>query len=188
MCPNSYRLNLSGRHFLGFDSNLLSTIKFENLFMKAKYFKKSETEKEFYNQLKSKVYQKLEGKIISHGDFRFWFKGVFWTLVCYFSYSLLFLESSTKMEFWVLFVIFQLSGLLIGFSFGHDASHNTAFKNKKANGVLHFFSFLTVGIDPLLWGLRHIRSHHLYANVEGSDVDIDRRLKFLTQFYNTKNV
>ena len=39
---------------------------------------------------------------------------------------------------------------------------------------MHFFSFLTIGIDPLLWGLRHIRSHHLYANVEGSDVDIDK--------------
>lgn len=26
----------------------------------------------------------------------------------------------------------------------------------------------------MLWGLRHIRSHHLYANVEGSDIDIDK--------------
>ncbi len=47
------------------------------------------------------------------------------------------------------------------------------FKNKRANQVLHFFSFLTIGIDPQLWGLRHLRSHHLYANVEGSDIDID---------------
>ena len=70
--------------------------------------------------------------------------------------------------------MFQISGLLVGFSLGHDASHNTAFKSKSANQVLHFFSFLTVGIDPLLWGLRHIRSHHLYANVEGSDIDIDK--------------
>ncbi|RZJ52545.1 MAG: hypothetical protein EOO44_11440 [Flavobacterium sp.] len=142
--------------------------------MKAKYFSKSEDEKLFFNALKNRVHEKLEGKNVSYGDLRFWFKGLFWTLVCYSSYSLLFLDSINKPGFWILYVIFQLSGLLIGFSFGHDASHNTAFKNKKANSVLHFLSFLTVGIDPLLWGLRHIRSHHLYANVEGSDIDIDK--------------
>lgn len=142
--------------------------------MKAKYFNKSKEEKVFFSTLKERVHQKLEHKNVAYGDARFWFKGVFWTLICYLSYSLLFSDFITKIEFWILYVIFQLSGLLIGFSFGHDASHNTAFKSKKANAVLHFLSFLTVGIDPLLWGLRHIRSHHLYANVEGSDIDIDK--------------
>jgi len=142
--------------------------------MKTKYFNKSEVESVFFADLRKRVREKLEGKSVSHGDFKFWFKGFFWIAVCYFSYSLLFLNSLSKINFWLLYVVFQLAGLLIGFSFGHDASHNTAFKNKKWNGVLHFFSFLTVGIDPLLWGLRHIRSHHLYANVEGSDIDIDK--------------
>jgi len=142
--------------------------------MKAKYFNKSKEEKEFFSTLKNRVHEKLKDREVSYGDFRFWFKGLFWILICYLSYNLLFLDAINKLEFWVLYVVFQLSGLLIGFSFGHDASHNTAFKNKKANSVLHFFSFITVGIDPLLWGLRHIRSHHLYANVEGSDVDIDK--------------
>ncbi|CAD0003639.1 fatty acid desaturase family protein [Flavobacterium chungangense] len=141
--------------------------------MKAKYFNKSADEKLFFLALKEKVNDKLKDKTVSHGGARFWFKGLFWTLICYSSYSLLFLNID-KTIFWLLYVVFQLSGLLIGFSFGHDASHDTAFRNKKANSVLHFFSFLTVGIDPLLWGLRHIRSHHLYANVEGSDIDIDK--------------
>jgi len=142
--------------------------------MKAKYFNKSEEEKAFFLKLRERVHDKLKGKKIWFGDYRFWTKGIFWTIVCYSAYALLFLNSGSKIGFWASFVIFQLAGLLIGFSFGHDASHQTAFKNKKANAVLHFFSFLTVGIDPLLWGLRHIRSHHLYANVEGSDVDIDK--------------
>lgn len=143
--------------------------------MKAKFFNKSdEHEKEFFMNLKSKVSDELKDKEISHGDINFWIKGLFWTIVSYVSYLLLFSSSFNKIEFWMLYLIFQLSGLLIGFSFGHDASHNTAFKSKKKNSVLHFFSFLTIGIDPLLWGLRHIRSHHLYANVEGSDVDIDK--------------
>lgn len=142
--------------------------------MKAKYFNKSKVEKDFFITLKNRVYKELAGKIVSYGDVRFWCKGLFWTFICYFSYSLLFVNTITKIEYWILYIIFQLSGLLIGFSFGHDASHNTAFKSKRSNSFLHFFSFLTVGIDPLLWGLRHIRSHHLYANVEGSDIDIDK--------------
>jgi linoleoyl-CoA desaturase len=142
--------------------------------MKAKYFNKSKEEQAFFLELKKRVNEKLKGKNIHYGDFRFWSKGLFWTMICYFSYSAIFMNSINKIEFWLLFVIFQLAGLLIGFSFGHDASHNTAFKNKKWNSILHFFSFLTIGIDPLLWGLRHIRSHHLYANVEGSDIDIDK--------------
>ncbi len=142
--------------------------------MKAKYFSKSKEEQVFFYELKQRVKTKLEGKKVNFGDFSFWTKGLFWTIICYFSYSILFFKSLNKIEFWIIFVVFQLSGLLIGFSFGHDASHNTAFRNKKLNSILHFFSFLTIGIDPLLWGLRHIRSHHLYANVEGSDVDIDK--------------
>lgn len=142
--------------------------------MKAKYFNKSEEERAFFLTLRERVYHKLSGKRVWFGDYKFWIKGFLWTMVCYSSYAFLFLNTSSKIGFWLSFVVFQLAGLLIGFSFGHDASHNTAFKNKKANVVLHFFSFLTVGIDPMLWGLRHIRSHHLYANVEGSDVDIDK--------------
>lgn len=142
--------------------------------MKARYFNKSDEEKLFYTHLKNRVSKKLEHKETSYGDFSFWIKGIFWTIICYFCYFLLFSDSISKLQFWILYLVFQLSGLLIGFSFGHDASHNTAFRNKNSNSILHFFSFLTIGIDPLLWGLRHIRSHHLYANVEGSDVDVDK--------------
>ncbi|MCZ8197992.1 MAG: fatty acid desaturase [Flavobacterium sp.] len=140
--------------------------------MKKLKFNKSADQKLFYSSLKNKVYSEIDVAKYSYGTISFWIKGLFWFIVAYGSYMSLFLCDS-KLYFWILFLIFQLSGLLIGFSLGHDASHNTAFKNKKANQVLHFFSFITVGIDPLLWGLRHIRSHHLYANVEGSDIDID---------------
>ena len=142
--------------------------------MKAKYFNKSEEEKHFYLVLKKRVYEKLGDTLIHYGNTKFWVKGIFWFLICYLSYSLLFLDTISGVAFWFSYLVFQLAGLLIGFSLGHDASHNTAFKNKKLNNVLHFVSFLTIGIDPMLWGLRHIRSHHLYANVEGSDVDIDQ--------------
>ncbi|GGG26646.1 fatty acid desaturase [Dokdonia pacifica] len=141
--------------------------------MKFRKFKTSEEEKEFFTTLRKRVYKKLENEYSKYGGVAFWFKGLFWITVSYTAYAFL-LSVDTYLTFWVLYFVFQISGLLIGFSLGHDASHNTAFKNKQANQILHFFSFLTVGIDPLLWGLRHIRSHHLYANVEGSDIDIDK--------------
>lgn len=141
--------------------------------MKKLKFKNSPKEKEFYSTLRAKVYEELGQNIAKHGDVNFWAKGIFWAAVCTISYYFL-INANSQFIFWLLYLAFQISGLLMGFCLGHDASHNTAFKNKSANQFLHFASFLTVGIDPLLWGLRHIRSHHLYANVEGSDIDIDK--------------
>jgi linoleoyl-CoA desaturase len=140
--------------------------------MKKLQFNKSVDQALFYTTLKQEIYSKINVSKFQQGTWSFWLKGLFWTSIAYTSYLSLFYVNNA-IGFWFLFLIFQLSGLLIGFSLGHDASHNTAFKNKFANQMLHFFSFLTIGIDPLLWGLRHIRSHHLYANVEGSDIDID---------------
>ena len=141
--------------------------------MKVRKFSSPGNEKEFYKTLRQRVYLHLKGQHTHHGSAGFWLKGAFWALVCYGAYYML-LTTQSAMSFWAYYFVFQIAGLLVGFSLGHDASHNTAFKNKRANQVLHFFSFITVGIDPLLWGLRHIRSHHLYANVEGSDIDIDK--------------
>lgn len=136
-------------------------------------FKSIEHEKKFYTTLRKRVTDNLKQTHFKYGGIAFWTKGLFWFLITYASYIIL-LQTKNLLLFWFCYLLFQMAGLLVGFSFGHDASHNTAFRNKTANHILHFFSFLTVGIDPLLWGLRHIRSHHLYANVEGSDIDIDK--------------
>lgn len=146
--------------------------------MNSRKFKNSKKEKEFYSTLRNRVHSELKNSKLKNSKFKygksdFWIKGLFWFTISYVAYLFL-LNTEKGFTFWIMYLIFQLSGLLIGFSFGHDASHNTAFRNKNANQILHFFSFLTVGIDPLLWGLRHIRSHHLFANVEGSDIDIDK--------------
>ena len=141
--------------------------------MNPRTFKNSHEEKEFFQLLRKRVLSKLNTKTIYYGDANFWLKGIFWSIISYASYALL-ISTENSLYFWMGYFVFQLAGLLIGFSLGHDASHNTAFKNKTSNQILHFYSFLTIGIDPLLWGMRHIRSHHLYANVEGSDVDIDK--------------
>jgi linoleoyl-CoA desaturase len=141
--------------------------------MNKRKFKNIEAERVFYNTLRKRVHSALEGVDFRTGKIHFWLKGLFWLVISYSAYYCLFITSN-HMTFWSCFLVFQLAGLLVGFSFGHDASHHTAMKSKKANQTLHFFSFLAIGIDPLLWGLRHLRSHHLYANIEGSDIDIDK--------------
>lgn len=130
ICPNSYRINFSGRLFVKFDSVLQCTIKRKNLVMKAKYFNKSdEREKLFFRSLKDRVNEQLQYKNVSSGNFSFWAKGLFWASVSYSCYLVLFSDGMGKLGFWLFYLFFQLSGLLIGFSLGHDASHNTAFKN-----------------------------------------------------------
>ncbi|MFN6377942.1 MAG: fatty acid desaturase family protein [Flavobacteriales bacterium] len=141
--------------------------------MNNRKFTNSQKEKEFYLTLRERVHKELGNLPFKQGGSSFWSKGLLWVGVSYGAYSLLFFTSN-HLAFWSLFFIYQLAGLLIGFSLGHDAAHNTALKNRTANQTIHFFSFLTAGVDPLLWGLRHIRSHHVYANVEGSDIDIDK--------------
>lgn len=128
----------------------------------------------FYKTLKERALKAISKSQIQTGNWSFWLKGLFWVSVTYTCYLGLFLNHISGLQFWFLFLGFQLAGLLVGFSLGHDASHHTAFKNKNLNEGLHFFSFLSIGIDPVLWGLRHLRSHHIYANIEGSDVDIDK--------------
>ncbi len=141
--------------------------------MKTLTFQKNKTEHIFYQTLRKRVHKELDGLDFRTGKRSFWIKGLFWASVSYGAYILL-LMTESLLALIILYFIYQLAGLLIGFSLGHDASHQTAFKGKTSNAILHFFSFLTVGIDPMLWGLRHLRSHHLYANVEGSDIDIDK--------------
>jgi linoleoyl-CoA desaturase len=137
-------------------------------------FTNAQAEQAFLHDLKTEVHQHFAGRPIAHADWRFWAKGGCWFALSYGACALLLLGHLTAGPFWAVYLVFNLAGLLIGFSWGHDASHSTAFRRHWANQWLHFVSFLTVGIDPLLWGLRHLRSHHIYANVEGSDIDIDR--------------
>jgi linoleoyl-CoA desaturase len=62
-------------------------------------------------------------------------------------------------------------GLLLGFSIGHDASHSVISRSPTLNRMVHFLSFVTIGIDPMLWRIRHIHSHHIFPNVTGGDAD-----------------
>ena len=129
----------------------------------------------FYPELKSAIAQQLH-LLGSNGgtNFEFWVKFAVWTTLTWAAYILLLLHGKSDFTALGLGLVFGVSGLLLGFNIGHDASHRVVSKIPLIDDLLHHFSFITVGIDPTLWRLRHVRSHHIYSNVLGSDQDIDK--------------
>lgn len=73
----------------------------------------------------------------------------------------------------ILSMVYGMSVLFLALNISHDAVHQTATSNEKANKTIHFMIFSLLGVDPYLWSLRHIKSHHMYPNVNGVDVDIE---------------
>jgi linoleoyl-CoA desaturase len=70
-------------------------------------------------------------------------------------------------------ILFGLFALLLAINVGHDAAHHSLVKGSALNQILQCFAFLPLGVDAYLWQLRHSRSHHMFPNVNGCDIDID---------------
>ena len=65
-----------------------------------------------------------------------------------------------------------LSVLLTAFNISHDAAHGVAVKSKYWNRLLFSVTFNLQGNNAYIWGKNHTESHHLYTNIEGSDIDV----------------
>ncbi|PWR20775.1 fatty acid desaturase family protein [Zavarzinia compransoris] len=70
-------------------------------------------------------------------------------------------------------VAFGLAALLLAINIGHDGAHGTLVRRRGLNHLLQFLTFVPIGVDAYLWRFRHIASHHVFPNVNGSDIDID---------------
>jgi len=68
---------------------------------------------------------------------------------------------------------FGLSSLLLALNVGHDGAHNTLTRSRALNLTLQTVIFTLVGADAYLWRLRHVKSHHIFPNVNDCDIDID---------------
>ena len=64
-----------------------------------------------------------------------------------------------------------LSAFMFGVSVAHDASHGALHRKPWVNRAALFFGFAIFGISGQLWGWRHTRVHHMYANVTGTEFD-----------------
>jgi linoleoyl-CoA desaturase len=64
-------------------------------------------------------------------------------------------------------------GILLAFNASHDAAHNTFSKKQSINYWIYHITFNLQGVNAYLWRIRHKSSHHVFANVDGCDADID---------------
>jgi linoleoyl-CoA desaturase len=97
-------------------------------------------------------------------------------IIMYFSLDILFyslmINAGTTTGFYVFYLLTGLSVLLTAFNVSHDAAHGVAVKSKALNKFLFSLSFNLQGNNAYVWGKHHNESHHLYTNVEGSDIDV----------------
>lgn len=62
--------------------------------------------------------------------------------------------------------------LFIAFNIGHDANHGAISADPRINRLLSY-SYDLIGVSSLLWRRIHNSVHHVYANVEGEDDNLD---------------
>jgi linoleoyl-CoA desaturase len=126
----------------------------------------------FYKELNERIDQLFKEKgIPKTGNHIMKFK-----IFLYFGLDILFyllmMNSTSTGTFILFYMLMGLSVLLTAFNVSHDAAHGAAVKSKFWNKVLFSLSFNLQGNNAYVWGKNHNESHHLYTNIEGSDIDV----------------
>ncbi len=127
---------------------------------------------DFYKELNEKLEQYfLENEIRKTGNNIMIFKILFYFSLDVLFYALMITSTST-FGFYSFYLLMGLSVLLTAFNISHDAAHGVAVKSKFWNNFLFSLSFNLQGNNAYVWGKNHNESHHLYTNIEGSDIDV----------------
>ncbi len=127
---------------------------------------------EFYKELNEKIEQYFSQKgIHKTGNRIMIFKIILYFSLDIFFYTLM-ITSRSATGFYTFYLLMGLSILLTAFNISHDAAHGVAVKSKSWNKLLFSLSFNLQGNNAYVWGKNHNESHHLYTNIEGSDIDV----------------
>lgn len=126
----------------------------------------------FYRDLKTALDEYFESTgTPKYGDLTMRIKiGMYFGLVGLF--YILMLTAASEAAFYIYYLLLGLAVLLTAFNVSHDAAHGVAVKSKFWNRVLFGLSFNLQGNNAYVWGRNHNESHHLYTNIEGSDIDV----------------
>jgi linoleoyl-CoA desaturase len=127
---------------------------------------------DFYKELNERIEQYFSTKNVRKtGN-----KIMVFKIIMYFSLDILFyalmITSISTIAFYSFYLLMGLSILLTAFNISHDAAHGVAVKSKFWNKLLFSLSFNLQGNNAYVWGKNHNESHHLYTNIEGSDIDV----------------
>ena len=126
----------------------------------------------FYKELNERVDDYfVKNKLEKSGNWVMYFKIIFYFGLDVLFYTLM-INSNSKSEFYCFYLLMGLAILLTAFNISHDASHGVAVKGKFWNKFLFNLSFNLQGNNAYVWGKNHNESHHLYTNIEGSDIDV----------------
>jgi linoleoyl-CoA desaturase len=106
-------------------------------------------------------------------DWTIWAKGAAYAVSAIACYAMLMIEGAHTRFALALAVGYGLSVLLLAIALSHDAAHGALTGRRALDGAIHRLIFTFVGIDGYLWQMRHLGSHHVFPNVNGSDLDID---------------
>ncbi|ACU63100.1 fatty acid desaturase family protein [Chitinophaga pinensis] len=127
---------------------------------------------EFYKELN----ERIEQYFAEQGMHRTGNNKMIFKIILYFSLDLLFyvlmITSTTPVGFYTFYMLMGLAVLMTAFNVSHDAAHGVAVRSKRWNKLLFSVSFNLQGNNAYVWGKNHNESHHLYTNVEGSDIDV----------------
>lgn len=126
----------------------------------------------FYKELTETLEQYFtKNSLPKHGGRRLLFK-----IILYFSlvvgFYMLMITSTSLLAFYSCYLLMGLAVLLTAFNISHDAAHGVAVKSRYWNKLLFSLSFNLQGNNAYVWGKNHNESHHLYTNIEGSDIDV----------------
>jgi linoleoyl-CoA desaturase len=137
-------------------------------------FSKVNNNDKFYSTLKRVVNNYTTPSAIKKAQQKLWLKFIVYTSLFVGAYlHLIFNTNATYSSILVNYIVIGLSGILLAFNTAHDAAHNTFSTSKWINAIVYNFSFNLQGVNAYLWQIRHKSSHHIFANVDGSDADID---------------
>jgi linoleoyl-CoA desaturase len=126
----------------------------------------------FYKELQELVnHYFVINRLEKSGNQKMIFK-IFFYLGLDLLFYVLMITSTSIIAFYTFYVLLGIAVLLTAFNISHDAAHGVAVKNKFWNQFLFSLSFNLLGNNAYVWGKNHVESHHLYTNVEGSDIDV----------------
>ncbi|WP_299827027.1 fatty acid desaturase [uncultured Roseobacter sp.] len=120
------------------------------------------------------VRQKGLDYLRQHGNGRYaspgqWGMAGVWTIALSVSAALLLTSQGPMAFLWCaacgLFAFFVLATLC------HDAAHGSLSRHGFVNRLALTLGFGMFGVSGALWRWRHIRLHHVFPNVEGTDID-----------------
>ncbi|WP_376098815.1 acyl-CoA desaturase [Roseomonas sp. CCTCC AB2023176] len=106
-------------------------------------------------------------------DGRLWLKGVVLCAVAIAAYAALLAGVLPAWACLAAAAVWGIATLLLAINIGHDAAHDVLSRQRWVNRLAQHLTFALVGCDASLWRLRHVRSHHVFPNAAGCDIDID---------------